>query len=537
MKLIDRVLYNGHIITLDAARPVVSAVAIAGDRIAAWGDDDDMLALAGTGTRRENLGGHTVIPGLTDAHIHWSMTAQRLQWVDVFEVPSKQIALERVAQRAAQTKPGAWIRGWGWSQDFWPDPAFPTAADLDEVAPHHPVWLGAKSGHAAWVNSAALRLCGITASTSDPEGGHIQRGADGQPTGILFETAIDLVRSRVPEPSVEQLAEQMQAAQQLALASGLTGIHDFDGPDCLRALQILRERGHLGLRVLKNVNKEWIDAVLTAGLRHGFGDDWIRLGGQKIFADGALGPRTALMIEPYAGEPDNYGIVVVDKEEMQELVSRASAAGFPSTIHAIGDRAVHDVLNVYEAVRREEAARGETPAMRRHRIEHVQIIHPDDAGRLAKLGIIASMQPIHATSDYQAADRYWGERSRWSYNIRLQLDQGAPIALGTDSPVEPFEPLKSIFAAVTRRRPDGSPGPEGWYPELRLTMDETIRGFTTGPAYAAGMEDRLGKLAPGYLADLVVLDRDLYQIPSDEILETRVLGTMVGGQWRFGGLD
>ena len=219
----------------------------------------------------------------------------------------------------------------------------------------------------------------------------------------------------------------------------------------------------------------------------GFGDDWIRIGAQKIFSDGALGPRTAYMIEPYEGEPDNYGIAVTDKEEMQALVSQASAAGLPSTIHAIGDRAVHDVLDVFESVRKEEAERGETHRMRRHRIEHVQIIHPDDVPRLAQLGVIASMQPIHATSDYEAADRYWGERSQWSYNIRLQIDQGAPIALGTDSPVEPFEPMKSIFAAVTRQRPDGSPGPDGWYPDLRLTMDETLRGFTTGPAYAAGI--------------------------------------------------
>lgn len=536
MSVVDRVVYNGDIITLDSSQPRVSALAIIDGRIVAWGSDDDMLALAGAATRRDDLAGHTVIPGLTDAHIHWAKTAQNLQWVDVFEVPSKQIALERVAEWAGRISPDQWIRGWGWSQDFWPDTTFPSAADLDSVVSRHPVCLTAKSGHVAWVNTAALRRCGITTSTRAPEGGHIQRDASGNPTGLLFETAIGLVADQIPEPTAEQLADQMWEAQKLALAAGLTGLHDFDGPDCLQALQILRERGQLALRVLKNINKEWIGAALTTGLRHGFGDDWIRIGGQKIFADGALGPRTAYMIEAYEGEPENFGISVTDKEEMQELVSKASAAGLPSTIHAIGDRAVHDVLDVFEAVRREEAARGEVPSSRRHRIEHVQIIHPDDAGRLAQLGVIASMQPRHATSDYEAADRYWGDRGRWSYNIRLQLDQGTHIALGTDSPVEPFEPMKSIFAAVTRQRPDGSPGPEGWYPELRLTMDETLRGFTTGPAYAAGMEDRLGNLAPGHLADLVVLDRDLYTVPASEILETQILGTMVGGEWRYGGV-
>jgi hypothetical protein len=292
----------------------------------------------------------------------------------------------------------------------------------------------------------------------------------------------------------------------------------------------------LAVRVVKNINREWLPAALEIGLRWGFGDEWIRIGGLKIFADGALGPRTAYMIEPYVGESNNFGIPTIDKEEMAELVSRASAAGLPSTIHAIGDRAVHDVLDVYEATRREEVARGESAQNRRHRIEHVQIIHPDDAHRLAQLDVIASMQPIHATSDYQMADRYWGERARWSYNARLQLDQGVSVAFGSDAPVEPFEPFKGIHAAVTRQRADGSPASDGWYPAARLTIDEAIRGFTIGPAYAAGLEQRLGKLAPGHLADLVVLDRDPYIIPPSELLDVKVVATMVAGVWRFGGV-
>jgi len=222
---------------------------------------------------------------------------------------------------------------------------------------------------------------------------------------------------------------------------------------------------------------------------------------------------------------------------MFDLVSRASAAGLPATIHAIGDRAVHDALDVYEAVRAEEAARGVPRSAMRHRIEHVQIIHPDDAPRLGKLGIIASMQPIHATSDWEMAERYWGVRAQWAYNWRAQLEAGAVLAFGSDAPVEPLEPLKGIFAAVTRRRPDGTPGPEGWYPEGRLDMDTTLRAFTQGPAYAAGMEHDLGMIAPGYLADLVMLDRDLFTIPPDELLETQVLGTMVGGAWKFRQFD
>lgn len=536
MRRIDRILFNGSIVTLDANQSRVSALAVAQGRIIAVGTDDDILGMADSDTSRENLGGKFVIPGLTDAHIHWEGTARALDMVNVFEVPDNSLALARVADRVSRTPVGQWIIGYGWSQDLWPEKRFPVSADLDSIAPHHPVFLTAKSGHAAWVNSLALRLCGITSATLDPEGGQLVRDASGQITGILLENAINLISRHVPVPTLGELANQMKAAQQLALAAGLTGIHDFDQPSCLRALQLLRERGELNLRVLKNINKEWLPAALDSGLRWGFGDEWIRIGGLKVFADGALGPRTAAMVKPFENEPTNYGIVTTEKEEMIELVSRASAAGLPSTIHAIGDRAVHDVLDVYEHVRREESARGELTATRRHRIEHVQLIHPTDAKRLAQLNIIASMQPIHATSDMLAADEFWGKRSQWAYNARLQLDQGVVVAFGSDAPVEPFEPLKGIYAAVTRQRPDGSPGPDGWHPELRLTVDEALRAFTIGPAYAAGLENEVGKLAPGYLADLVVLDRDLYTVPPPEILSTQVMATMVGGEWRYGGV-
>jgi len=529
----DRILLNARIHTLNPAQPQATALAIWRGRIVAAGTDDAMRALAGPGTAIDNAEGCTVLPGLTDAHIHWEGVARSLHSVDLFEVPSKEEALRRVAARARQTPPGEWVEGRGWTQALWPDAAFPTAADLDAVAPDHPVYLTAKSGHAAWVNSLALKRAGIAASTPDPASGAFLRDASGQPSGILLEDpAMTLVARHIPTPTPEQVASWMSEAQRQAWAAGLTGLHDYDNPGCLIALQMLRERGDLGLRVVKQINDPWIEHAHELGLRSGFGDEWLRIGGLKIFADGALGPRTAAMIAPYEGEPDNVGIVVTDKETMFDLVSRASAAGLPSTIHAIGDRAVHDVLDVYEAVRAQEAARGVPRTARRHRIEHVQIIHPDDARRLGALGIIASMQPIHATSDYAMADRYWGARARWSYNWRLQREAGAVLAFGSDAPVEPFAPLLGIFAAVTRRRPDGSPGPDGWYPEGRLDVDTTLRAFTQGPAYAAGMEHDLGTLAPGYLADLVVLDRDLYTIAPDEILATRVLGTMVGGEWK-----
>jgi len=533
MSVVERVLYNARIRTLDAARPRANALALVAGRIVAVGSNEDMLALAGPDSARDDLGGRHVIPGLTDAHIHWAGTARALQEVDVFELPSREETLQRVARRAQDTTPGEWITGSGWSQDYWPQPDFPTAAELDAAAPAHPVFLSAKSGHAAWVNSAALRRCGLQAGRADPPGGRILRDARGRPTGLLLETAMELVRAHIPQPTPAQLATWMATAQQQALAAGLTGLHDFDGPDCLQALQILRERGELALRVTKQINHEWIAAALDSGLRSGFGDDWLRLGAQKIFADGALGPRTALMLAHYDDEPENTGVAVVEREEMQALVNRAAAAGFPTAIHAIGDRAVHDVLDVFELARRQEAARGQPPQRLRHRIEHVQLIHPDDVTRLAALNLVASMQPLHATSDYPAAESAWGERVHHAYNVRAQLDAGARVALGTDSPVEPLEPLKTFYAATTRRRPDGSPGPDGWLPALRISAAETLRGYTLGPAWAAGVEDRLGKLAPGYLADLVVLNRDLPDCPPEELPEAQVLATMTGGVWRY----
>jgi len=533
--MVDRILFNGNIITLDERQPAVSALAIWQGRIVAVGDDDFILSLSSAKTTKHNLNGVTVIPGLIDAHIHWEWTARAMQAVDLFEVPSKDEALRRVAERVVTLGPGDWVLGRGWAQDIWPDRQFPSAVDLDRVAPDNPCFFQAKSGHAAWVNSVALKLANIDAQTPDPEGGRIVRDHNGQPTGVLLETAIALVGDLVPAPTPDQLADAMLKAQERAHAAGLTGIHDFDDPSALVALQVMRERGQLGLRVVKQINQRWLDAALESGIRSGFGDHWLRFGNLKLFSDGALGPRTALMVEPYENEPDNYGIAVLSKDEMTELASRASAFGIATTIHAIGDRAVHDVLDVFQIVRGEESRRGDSTAERRHRIEHVQIIHPSDKHRLAELDIIASMQPIHATSDWEVADRWWGRRAEWAYNARLQIDQRVKFAFGSDSPIEPFEPLLGIYAAVTRQTIEGRPE-GGWYPELRLTMDEALRGYTVGAAYAGRMEAHQGRLMPGLLADLVVLDRDLYVTPPEELLQTQIIGTMVDGVWRYGGV-
>ncbi len=530
---VDLILYGGEIRTLDPSNPRASAVAIRDGRIIAVGNDDVIRALADSATQLESLNGCFVLPGLTDAHIHLQGTTELLHQIDLFDVPSKHEALRRVADHAKTLPEGTWIQGSGWWQDRWDDKQFPTAADLDSVVPHHPVYLRTRSGHAAWVNTLALNIAGIDRDTPDPAGGQILRDEHGDATGILLEwAAMDLVKNTIPPLTAAQLAEQLKRTQNHLLKHGLTAVHDFDDQIVLKALQILREQGELHLRVHKHINKKFLASALDMGLHFGFGDDWLRIGALKLFADGALGPHTALMLEPYLDAPANYGLMVTPKDEMIELMCAASRAGLASTVHAIGDKAVRDVLDAYQTVRADESARGVPAHARRHRIEHVQIIHPDDVNRLAELSLIASMQPIHATSDYETADRCWGERSAFAYNPRLQLDRGVVVAFGSDSPYDILSPQQGIYAAVTRRRLDGSPSESGWYPQARISLEEALTAYTYGAAYAAALEDRAGKIAPGCFADLAVFDRPFLQDDPRSILEAHWLGTMVAGDWK-----
>jgi predicted amidohydrolase YtcJ len=526
------VLTNGRIHTLDPTRPIAEAIAIHQDRILAIGTDTEIKPLIAAGSDWIDLKGRCVTPGLVDAHVHFQHFALSLQTVDLDGAGSRAEALERVRDFVQKEKDhsGIWLRGRGWSQDAWPNRQFPTAADLDAILPDRPVFLAHKSGHAAWVNSVALRLGHIDRHSIDPPGGQIRRDAAGQPTGILFEDAIDLIARQIPRPTTTEIVPAMRQAQAYCWQAGLTGIHDFDGRDCFRALQWLLENDELGLRVVKNIPAYRLEHALGVGLRSGFGNDWLRIGGVKFFADGALGSRTAAMLASYEGEPDNRGIVVTDKEELLERGREAVQGGLSLTVHAIGDRANHDVLDVFELIG-QERDKNKRPRTQ-HRIEHVQVLHPDDRHRPADLNIIASMQPIHATSDMDMADRYWGERARFSYAWRTMLDSGTTLVFGSDAPVEKIDPLPGIYAAVTRRRADGQPGPDGWYPEQRLTMLETIKAFTTAAAVTSGQSHSLGTLAPGKLADLTIFDRDLFTIPADEIPSVAIAATMVGGIFR-----
>jgi predicted amidohydrolase YtcJ len=520
-----KILFNARIRTQNPSQPEASAIAIDREWIAAVGDVEDLSAQfprAG----KEDMGGRVILPGLTDAHLHLQHYALGLQKIDC-ETDNKVECLGRVADRLKEAQPGEWILGHGWNQNMWG--IWPTALELDAIAPNNPVYLTAKSLHAGWANTKAMQLANITAQTPDPQNGQIQRDVKGQATGILLETAMERVGQVIPRSTVEDVAIAIEKAQAILWQMGLTGVHDFDRRDSFMALQQLHEQGRLKLRVLKNLPVEMLDQAFELGLRGGFGDDMLRIGNIKVFMDGALGPHTAAMFQPYIGEDDNRGILNMDGEELFEHGRKAAQVGLGLTVHAIGDRANHEVLNAYEQLRTYES--GHRLPHYRHRIEHVQVIHPDDAPRLGQLNVIASMQPIHATSDMLMADQFWGERSRLAYAMKTQLDFGARLALGSDAPVESPNPFRGLHAAVTRRRADGSPSADGWYPEQKLTLSQAWEGYTLGPAYAAGMESRLGRLAPDHLADLIVLEKDPFDCDPDELLDLHSAATMVAGEW------
>jgi predicted amidohydrolase YtcJ len=521
------VLYNGDIHTMDANQPRVQAIAIAGDRILAVGADGEIRNRLAPNSRAVDLGGRTVTPGFIDAHLHFLSYGLSLRQIDLVGVRSLDAALDRVAERAKATAPGSWLVGRGWDQSLWPDNRFPSAADLDAITADHPVFLRRKCGHAGWANSCALALAGITAATSNPPGGEIVRDPQsGAPTGILLERAMDLVGRLQQIPSDEEAVAAVRTAMATVHRMGIVGVHNMEGAPALRAFQTLHRTGELQLRVLQQIPEADLDAAIQLGIQSGFGDEWLRIGALKMFADGSLGARSALMVAPYEGEPDNYGIAVSTAEHLQAQVEKAARAGLAVHIHAIGDGANRNVLDAFEAVRKA----GIGPHLR-HRVEHAQVLHPQDIPRFAALDVIASMQPIHCTQDMDIADQNWGARARNAYAWSTLLSTGAHLAFGSDAPVETPDIMQGLYAAVARRRADGHPGPQGWYPEEAVSVQESVYAYTVGAAYSGDEEAIKGSLTAGKLADLAVLSQDIFSGAPERLLETEVVATMVGGAW------
>ncbi len=533
----DLILHNARIYTQWPQRPWAEAAAFQFGRVIAVGADSEILALAKTATERIDVGGRLVLPGFTDAHIHFYDMAWRTNQLALYDATSLTDVQERASVYLTGLKTNDWLVGYGWSESNWPAAVFPDRHDLDTITGERPAILWRTDLHAAWCNTAALRAAGIDAATANPPSGKIDRDAQGQPTGILRELAINLVRRIIPPQDAGSETDNLMATAANLHRLGITAIHDQrmkdhseEGPQALRLYTRLRDQGHLPLRVTCNIEAAHLSHLTKVGLQSGFGDEWVRLGHIKLFCDGSLGARTAWMLEPYHGEPDNTGMYLTPPEEILDVMQRAHRHGCAISIHAIGDRANREVLDIFEEVL---AAGSESPPLIPHRIEHVQTLQPDDQDRLAAMNITASVQPIHCVDDITNTYLFWGERGRNTYAFRSLLDAGTTLAFGSDAPVANPNPWLGIHAAITRKRGDGTPT-GGWYPKQCLTVAEVVHAYTLGAATAIGQSQQQGRLAPGYLGDAIVLDRDIFTIRADEVAHTQVAMTIIGGKRFYG---
>jgi predicted amidohydrolase YtcJ len=504
--------------------PITRALLLANGRVAAIGDPDVLRARAPAAPVLD-LGGAILTPGLTDAHVHLTEWAFARRDVDLTDATSPELAARSVAEHARRSRSG-WIRGRGWNPHLWHGRA-PHRAVLDAVVADRPIALQSHDMHALWVNSAALHAAGIDGSTADPDGGRIVRDETGEPTGLLLEWAGPLVTRKVPAPTVDEAVVAVHEAQRELHSLGITGVHSLPGvhlvdPDPLPVLLRLWERGALRLRVLQHIGLDRLEDALRLGLRSGFGDAWFRIGAVKMFLDGALGSRTAWMRAPYQ-DGSGCGMRTLDPAEFRAHVRRAARGGVAAAVHAIGDAAVSLALDVLGAADTRVAA---LP----HRIEHMQCCPPERFADAAAAGISCSMQPAHLITDWRIADREWGvARSSSAFALASLLAHGTLLAFGSDVPVEPVDPRRGLYAAVTRQDLTGEPR-AGWFAEQRIDTAAALRAYTIGPARAAGLPAPHGSLAPGAPADWVAWERDPLTCEPQALLELRCVATMVGGE-------
>jgi predicted amidohydrolase YtcJ len=527
----DLALINGVIYTGDSAMPRVEAIACRGEQIVATGTTAEIRRLIDSKTRVIDLHGGFAMPGFNDAHLHLGSAAQAKLTVNLEGAKSLAEFQKRIRDRVAISKPGEWITGRGWDHTLWSPANFPTRKDLDAISMEHPMLFTHISGHVAVANSKALELAGITAATPNPPGGEIEHDAQGQPDGMLKEgSAYGMVSRKILEDTAEQRRKGIELALAEAAKYGVTSMQDNSSWADFIAYRELKKDGKLTARIT-----EWLpfdaplDKLQQMRTEGGTTDPWLKTGALKGFMDGALGTGTAALLAPYSDEPKNSGIIESHPDDLNKMSIERDKAGFQIAFHAIGDRGNRVALDAFAAV---VAANGERD--RRDRIEHAQIVAPEDFAKFASLKVIASMQPSHQTTDMRWAEKRLGaERIKGAYAWKTMLDHGVKLAFGTDWPVEIINPMRGIHACVTRQLPDGTPA-GGWQPQEKISMDECIRDYTVGSAYAEFEEAKKGRIVPGQFADVIVLSGDVTKIPAGDILNVKVLNTIVGGRLVYG---
>lgn len=520
------IIHGGTMLLGESQSPETGrAVLVRNGRIAAIGTLDEMKGEA-PDARIVDASGQTVLPGLIDSHAHIDGLGIALDVVDLVGTRSFNEVLDRVAEKSSNAAPGEWIQGRGWDQNDWEEKIFPTATALDARFPDNPVWLGRIDGHAALANGAAMKIAGIDASTPEPAGGRILKDASGAPTGVFVDDAMTLVQRTIPPPTREARKRRIANAVEYIASTGLTGVHEAGSVRPEELIEIYREladEGALPIRVYYMLPDEAkvIESWLARGPLLGYGGR-LTVRSIKLYADGALGSRGAALLAPYSDDPSNEGLMTISSERVVDVVMRARAAGFQVGTHAIGDRGVRTVLDAYE--------KAGVAAQDRFRVEHFQIAAIDDIPRAAEAGIIAAMQPTHATSDMPwAENRLGSERLAGAYAWRRVLDAGGHLALGSDFPVEDVNPFFGIYSAVTRQDHDGHP-PGGWTPGQKLTLAEALRGFTIASAWASFEESDLGTIEAGKAADFTIIEGDLREMPESELWKATVAKTIVGGE-------
>lgn len=516
-------IVNARVWTGDARRPWADAVAVTGDRISAVGSSAEIMKNVSQATRVVDAKGQMLVPGFIDSHVHFISGGFGLTSVQLRNARTREEFIARIKAHTSRLPQGAWMLEGNWDHQNWGG-ELPRASWIDSVTPNTPVFIQRLDGHMSLANSAAMRAAGVTRDTKDVSGGEIVRDENGNPTGIFKDNAAGLVGRAIPDPLPAQEDTALDAAMRHVAEQGVTSVHNMGS---WRDIQIF-ERGHAARRLRTRIYTavplaSWERLRDTVAAR-GRGDEWLRIGALKGFVDGSLGSHTAAMLEPFTDTPTDTGLFVTAPETIYSWTKGADAAGLHVVIHAIGDRANRVLLDTYERVSRENGAKD-----RRFRIEHAQHLAPPEIARFARLGVIPSMQPYHAIDDGRWADRFIGaERAKGTYAFRSLLDAGARLAFGSDWFVAPPTPLEGIYAAVTRRTLDDS-RPGGWVPEQKITVEDALRAYTTGAAFAEFMEGEKGMIARGYLADLVLVDRDLTRIAPETIRDARVMMTVVGG--------